>query len=52
MRYTEKNIGWFQVEAGSKEQAEQKFWDGVASGEYDLLRTEIIESDAVAFEMD
>lgn len=52
VRYTEKNIGWFQVEADSKEQAERKFWDGVDSGEYDLLRTDIIESDAVAFEMD
>ena len=52
VRYTETNIGWFQVEADSEEQAEARFWDGVASGEFDLLKTEIVESDAVAFEMD
>lgn len=52
VRYTETNIGWFQVEADSPAQAEARFWDGVATGEYDLLKTQIVESDVTAFEMD
>lgn len=52
IKYTETNVGWFEVEADSEEEAEDKFWAGVGSGEYDLLKTEVMESDAIAFEKD
>lgn len=52
IRYTETNVGWFQVEADSEMEATDKFWEGVDRGEYDLLRTEIVDSDATAFECD
>lgn len=52
IEYIETNIGWFEVEADNEYQAVQKFWDGVADGKYNLLRTETVENDAVAFERD
>lgn len=52
IKYTETNIGWFEVEADNEIDAERKFWEGVNSGAYDLLRTEIMDSDATAFEKD
>ena len=48
IKYTETNVGWFEVEADSREEAEDKFWAGVETGEYDLLKTEIMENDATA----
>lgn len=52
IKYTETNVGWFQVEADDELDAVNKFWEGVTAGEFDLLKTEIMESDAVAFECD
>lgn len=52
IKYEETNIGWFEVEADNEIEAVQKFWDGVETGAYDLLKTEIMDSYATAFEKD
>lgn len=52
IKYTETNVGWFEVEADNEMEAYNKFWDGVADGEYDLLRTDIVDSEAYVFEKD
>jgi len=53
IKYTETNVGWFEVEADNEIEAERKFWEGVSNGTYDLLaKTEIMESDATAYEKD
>ena len=52
IKYTETNVGWFEVEADNEIEAERKFWEGVNDGTYDLLDTEIMESDATAYEKD
>lgn len=52
VKYTETNIGWFEVEADSYEEAEKKFWEEVESGKIDLLDTEIMESEITAYEKD
>lgn len=52
IKYVETNVGWFEVEAENKEEAYNKFWDGVAAGEYDLLKTDTVYSEAAVFEKD
>jgi len=52
IKYTETNVGWFEVEAESEEEALDEFWYQVGEGSIDLLKTEIMESDATAFEKD
>lgn len=52
IKYTETNVGWFEVEADNEIEAERKFCEGVNDGTYDLLDTEIMESDATAYEKD
>lgn len=52
IKYVETNVGWFEVEAENEEEAYNKFWEGVNDGIYDLLDTEIMESDATAYEKD
>lgn len=52
IKYVETNVGWFEVEADNEIEAECKFWEGVNDGIYNLLDTEIIESDATAYEKD
>lgn len=47
IEYTETNVGYFDVEAESEEEALDEFWYQVAKGSIDLLRTDILESDAV-----
>ena len=45
VRYREVREGWFDVEAESEIDAYNKFWDMVGTGEIDLLRTDMTESD-------
>ena len=46
IEYTETNVGYFDVEADSEEDAVKEFWRMVGEGEIDLLDTSIEESDA------
>lgn len=46
IRYTETNVGYFDVEAPDELAAIDEFWYLVGEGRIDLLRTEIMESDA------
>ena len=45
VRYREVREGWFDVEAENEIDAYNKFWDMVGTGEIDLLRTDMTESD-------
>ena len=47
IEYTETNIGYFDVEAESEEEALDEFWYQVGEGSIDLLRTQIMDSNAV-----
>ena len=46
IRYTETNVGYFDVEAPDEFAAIDEFWRQVETGWIDLLRTEMMESDA------
>ena len=46
VEYKEVNVGYYTVEADSPEEAMEKFWKGVETGEFDLLKTDIVEADA------
>lgn len=46
IEYTETNVGYFDVEAESEEEALDEFWHQVETGYIDLLRTQIIDSNA------
>jgi hypothetical protein len=52
IKYTETALGWFNVEAENEIEAVQEFWNQVSDGKIDLLDTEIVESNACAFEED
>ena len=45
VRYREVREGWFDVEAENEIDAYNMFWDMVGTGEIDLLRTDMTESD-------
>ena len=47
IEYTETNIGYFDVEAESEEEALDECWYQVGEGSIDLLRTQIMDSNAV-----
>ena len=47
IEYTETNVGYFDVEAESEEEALDEFWYQVGEGHIDILRTQIMDSDAV-----
>lgn len=50
IKYTETNVGWFEVEANSKEEAIRKFWILAGNGTYDLSQTDIMDCGAIAYE--
>ncbi len=47
IRYTETSVGFFDVEASDELAAIDEFWRQVDEGFIDLLRTQIMDSDAV-----
>ena len=51
VRYREVREGWFDVEAEDEIDAYNKFWDMVGTGEIDLLRTDMTESDVAGVYM-
>ena len=46
IEYQETNHGFFDVEADNENEAIDKFWEMVGTGEIDLLNTDIADSDA------
>ena len=46
IRYEETMVGFFDVEAETKEEAIEKFWELAGEGKIDLLDTEMMNSTA------
>ena len=46
IRYEEKFVGFFEVEAETAENAVEEFWALVGEGKIDLLDTEMLDSKA------
>lgn len=47
IKYTETNVGYFDIEADSDDDAIDEFWRLVCDGDINLLNTCIEDSDAV-----